>query len=168
LSGKRILISVLFVLILWESPPFIHSQDRSACPSISVYFSPKGGCTEAIVKELDKAKSSILVQAYSFTSVPIAKALLSAHKRGIKVEVILDKSQRTKKYSSADFMVNQGIPTKIDAIHAIGHNKIMVFREVISFLKDLISSWFWVSVEGWILRSVMQGSSFFVGFYFCS
>ena len=49
-----------------------------------------------------------------------------AHKRGVKVEIILDKSQRTEKYSEADFLVNVGIPTKIDAKHAIAHNKIMV------------------------------------------
>jgi len=91
-----------------------------------VYFSPRGGCTEAIIKELDKAKSSILVQAYSFTSAPIAKALLNAHKRGVKVEVILDKSQRTQQYSSATFLHNQGIPVKIDAQHAIAHNKVMI------------------------------------------
>ena len=66
------------------------------------------------------------MQAYSFTSAPIAKAVLDAHKRGVRVEVILDKSQRTEKYSSADFMANQGVPTKIDAVHAIAHNKIMV------------------------------------------
>ncbi len=44
-----------------------------------------------------------LVQAYSFTSAPIAKALLDAHKRGVSVQVILDKSQKTQKYSSATF-----------------------------------------------------------------
>jgi phosphatidylserine/phosphatidylglycerophosphate/cardiolipin synthase-like enzyme len=58
-----------------------------------VYFSPKGGCTEALINQIDKAKTEILIQAYSFTSAPIAKALLNAHKRGIKVEAILDKSQ---------------------------------------------------------------------------
>jgi phosphatidylserine/phosphatidylglycerophosphate/cardiolipin synthase-like enzyme len=51
---------------------------------------------------------------------------LNAHKRGVKVQVILDKSQKTEKYSSADFMANQGIPTRIDAAHAIAHNKVMV------------------------------------------
>ncbi len=66
------------------------------------------------------------MQAYSFTSAPFAKALLDAHKQGVRVEVILDKIQRTEKYSSADFMANQGVPTKIDAAHAIAHNKIMV------------------------------------------
>ena len=42
------------------------------------------------------------------------------------MQVILDKSQRTEKYSSADFVAHAGIPTFIDAKHAIAHNKIMV------------------------------------------
>jgi phosphatidylserine/phosphatidylglycerophosphate/cardiolipin synthase-like enzyme len=93
---------------------------------IQVYFSPKGGCTEAVVTNLDRATNSVLVQAYTFTSAPIANALIGAHKRGVKVEVILDKSNRTADYSSADFIQHAGIPTFIDARHAIAHNKIMV------------------------------------------
>jgi phosphatidylserine/phosphatidylglycerophosphate/cardiolipin synthase-like enzyme len=93
---------------------------------IQVFFSPNGGCTEAIVENVGKAKSTVLVQAYSFTSAPIAKALVDAEKRGVKVQVILDKSQRTEKYSSADFLLHEGVPTFIDAKHAIAHNKIMV------------------------------------------
>ncbi len=98
-------------------------------PTVEVYFSPKGGCTQAIIKELAAAKKSVLVQAYSFTSAPIAKALVEAHKRGVDVRVILDKSQRTQKYSSADFLHNMGIPTFIDTQHAIAHNKVMVIDE---------------------------------------
>jgi hypothetical protein len=41
--------------------------------------------------------SEILVQAYYSTSAPIAKDLVDAHKRGLEVEAILDKSQRTEK-----------------------------------------------------------------------
>lgn len=91
-----------------------------------VFFSPKGGCTEAIVEALGKAKAEVLVQAYSFTSAPIAKALVDAHKRGVHVEVILDKSQRSEKYTSADFVAHAGIATSIDTKHAIAHNKIMI------------------------------------------
>jgi len=93
---------------------------------IQVFFSPKGGCTEAVVENVGKAKSNILVQAYSFTSAPIAKALVDAAKRGVKVQVILDKSQRTEKYSDADFLLHEGVPTFIDAKHAIAHNKIII------------------------------------------
>lgn len=96
---------------------------------IEVYFSPKGGCTEAVVKALDAATQTVLVQAYSFTSVPIAKALVNAHKRGVKIEVILDKSQRTEKYSEADFLRSMGIPVSIDARHQIAHNKVMVIDD---------------------------------------
>jgi phosphatidylserine/phosphatidylglycerophosphate/cardiolipin synthase-like enzyme len=93
---------------------------------VQVYFSPRGGATEAAVSALDQATNSVLVQAYSFTSAPIARALVEAQRRGVKVRVILDKSQRTEKYSEADFLKNQGIPTLIDAQHAIAHNKIMI------------------------------------------
>lgn len=102
---------------------------QALAQQIEVYFSPKGGCTEAVVRELDAAKSAILVQAYSFTSAPIAKALVNANKRGVRVEVILDKSQRTEKYSEADFLRNMGIPVRIDARHQIAHNKVMVIDD---------------------------------------
>ena len=92
----------------------------------AVYFSPHGGCTDAIVHQLADAKKSVLILAYSFTSAPIAKALVDAHKRGVNVRAILDKSQRTEKYSGATFLVNAGIPTFIDDKHAIAHNKVIV------------------------------------------
>lgn len=91
-----------------------------------VYFSPKGGAAEAIIREIDKSKSEILVQAYSFTSLPIAKAMLSAHKRRVNVQTIMDKIQRGEKYTSANFLANVGIPTFIDDKHTIAHNKIII------------------------------------------
>jgi phosphatidylserine/phosphatidylglycerophosphate/cardiolipin synthase-like enzyme len=91
-----------------------------------VFFSPRGGCTEAVVSTISQAKTEILVQAYSFTSAPIAKALVDAHKRGVHVQIILDRSQRKERYSSADFTAHAGIPTYIDAAHAIAHNKVMI------------------------------------------
>ena len=75
---------------------------------------------------LKQARQTVLVQAYSFTSAPIAKALLEAHRRGVEVHVILDKSQRTEKYSSATFLFNEGVPVAIDDNHAIAHNKVIV------------------------------------------
>ncbi len=103
----------------------------AVCPpckemATQVYFSPYGGATQAIIDQINNAKTEILVQAYSFTSAPLAKALVDAHKRGVKVEVILDKSQRKQQYSSATFLANMGVPTYIDSIHAIAHNKVMI------------------------------------------
>lgn len=110
---------LVLTLVLWTT-------EVIAADSVQVFFSPKGGCTEAVVENLSNAKSNVFVQAYSFTSAPIAEALVDAHRRGVKVEVILDKSQRTEKYSEADFLQHAEIPTYIDAKHAIAHNKIMI------------------------------------------
>jgi phosphatidylserine/phosphatidylglycerophosphate/cardiolipin synthase-like enzyme len=123
---KRVIASFLTLSInLWVilSPPSALAEKPATW---EVYFSPRGGCTEAIVQEINKARTSIRVQAYSFTSASIDKALLNAHKRGVKIEVILDKSQKTQRYSSATFLFNVGISTKIDARHAIAHNKVMI------------------------------------------
>ena len=109
-----------------QSAPGSVSHGLSTPESVSVFFSPKGGCTEAVVKELGHAQKSIRVQAYSFTSAPIAKALVEAKRRGVDTEIILDKSQRSEKYSSADFVAHEGIPTFIDAVHAIAHNKVII------------------------------------------
>jgi phosphatidylserine/phosphatidylglycerophosphate/cardiolipin synthase-like enzyme len=122
-------IAVLVVLIVAAVTAL--KSDRFAAlprelPPIEVLFSPGGGCTDAIVREINAAKSNVLVQAYSFTSAPIAKAVVAAHKRGVRVEVILDESQETEKYTEADFLVHAGVPTKIDAEHAIAHNKVMI------------------------------------------
>ena len=120
---KRPLFTLFLAIFLLTFPLSPIAQEK---PSWSVYFSPRGGCTEAIIKEIDRATTTVLVQAYSFTSSPIAKALLNAHKRRVDVQVLLDKSQASQKYSSATFMINQGIPTKIDSAHAIAHNKVMI------------------------------------------
>lgn len=110
---------LILLLTLWASIAW-------ADTAVTVCFTPGGKCTDAIVTVLSHAKRTVLVQAYSFTSAPIAKALLDAHKRGVQVQVILDKSQRAEKYSSADFLANQGVPTMIDATHAIAHNKVII------------------------------------------
>jgi phosphatidylserine/phosphatidylglycerophosphate/cardiolipin synthase-like enzyme len=114
------------ILLLLVFFPSCQPQGPQTLPPVEVHFSPSGGCTEAVVKEIDAAKKTILVQAYSFTSAPIAKALVDAHNRGVDIRVILDRSQRTEKYSSADFVLHAGIPIWIDAKHAIAHNKVMV------------------------------------------
>ena len=92
----------------------------------AVCFTPGGDCTGVVVHEIDTARQTVLVQAYSFTSPPIAESLVRAAKRGVKVNVVLDKSQRTERYSGATYLANNGIPVAIDDRHAIAHNKVMV------------------------------------------
>ena len=93
---------------------------------LEVAFSPNGGGTDLIIKVIHSAKTSIRVLAYSFTSAPIAQALVEAHKRSVDVQVVVDKSQKSEKYTSATFVANAGIPIRIDSKHAIAHNKVII------------------------------------------
>jgi hypothetical protein len=54
-----------FILLLLLSSPYCQAQEPPKAQSIpiEIYFSPKAGCTEAVVKEITAAQSSILVQA---------------------------------------------------------------------------------------------------------
>jgi len=115
---------IVFVIILSFILPTAYPVHSAT--TWEVCFTPGGNCTESVVKALSEAKTSVYVQAYSFTSAPIAKAPLEAHKRGVHVEIILDKSNLSAKYSSADFVAHTDIPTYIDSAHAIAHNKIMI------------------------------------------
>jgi len=72
------------------------------------------------------AKESIFVAAYSFTSKPIADALIRAYQNGIDVRVVLDKSQRTAKYSAFLEIKKLGLPVRINSKYAIMHNKFMI------------------------------------------
>lgn len=111
--------------------PAHRTPKSSGQPHVGVFFSPHGGCTKAIVEELQRAKRVILVQAYSFTSAEIAKALRDARKRGVNVVAILDKTNRTGKYSSATFLRNSDITTLIDDNHAIAHSKVILIDDSI-------------------------------------
>jgi phosphatidylserine/phosphatidylglycerophosphate/cardiolipin synthase-like enzyme len=95
-------------------------------PSVEVYFSPKGGCMDAVVRELKKARREVLVQAYSFTADPITFGLVEAKKRGAQVDIVLDRSNEQESYSDLHILLEQGLAPLIDSTHAIAHNKIII------------------------------------------
>ncbi|MFQ5430148.1 MAG: phospholipase D family protein [Phycisphaerae bacterium] len=95
-------------------------------PTIDVLFSPNGGCADRIVEEIDEAQQRIRVQAFFFTSKPIARALVDAKDRGVDVEAIFDKSQEKQRYSRLRVLRRGGVTIRIDDEHATANNKIIL------------------------------------------
>lgn len=125
----RSLIRFVIGLALIAAPLVACKPQAQTVPqqgTISVYFSPHGGCTDAIVEAIGQAQKTLDIQAYSFTSAPIAEAVATAHARGVKVRAVLDKSQKSEKYTSATYLRNHGVPVYIDNAHQIAHNKVMI------------------------------------------
>jgi len=82
-----------FLLCLLVGP--VHAAEPFSSARVAVYFSPNGGATDAVVRERNAATSQVVMQAYSFTSAPIAKALVEAQERGVKILAVLDTSNAT-------------------------------------------------------------------------
>jgi len=93
---------------------------------IAVYFSPNGGCADAIVHAVDGAHECVWVQAAQFTSAPIARALVAAKQRGVDVRVVVDRKKEDDDHSQIDRLLAAGIPTFADGQHHTAHNKLML------------------------------------------
>jgi phosphatidylserine/phosphatidylglycerophosphate/cardiolipin synthase-like enzyme len=115
-TGALTLFFVARSLYEWLFPP----------TAMTAHFSPKGGCTDMVVREIKAARREILVLAYSFSSKPITEALVDARTRGVRVQVVLDKSNEQDTYTALPLLLQKGVPTVIDAHHAIAHNKVML------------------------------------------
>ena len=87
-------------------------------------FSPHQGATELVVRTINEARKSIHVAAYSFTSKPIAAALVAAHDSGLDVEIVLDKSQADGRMTR--YLAGHGVPIRINYRYSIMHDKFMV------------------------------------------
>jgi|SRR5262249_39010429 len=98
----------------------------SPAPTLNAHFSPKGGCADAVVRELHHARHEILMQAYSFTCPQIADALIAAKKRGVRVTILLDRSNEQETYSELKMLEEHDLTPLIDDKHAIAHNKIII------------------------------------------
>ena len=120
-----------FLIAVPASWPAAASDAKSAitAPKIDVCFTPGDQCADQLIARIDAAQTAIRVQAYSFTAIDIADALIRARKRGLDVVVVVDKSQTRERYSMIDELKNEGVPVFIDDCCAIAHNKVMIIDE---------------------------------------
>ena len=102
--------------------PIIRTHDFTcrAC------FTPSQACLPLIIAEIDLAKTSIHMQAYSMTSKPIADALVRANARGVSIIIIADKSQQRERHTQIKNLTRAGILVYIDHKPSIAHNKLAI------------------------------------------
>jgi phosphatidylserine/phosphatidylglycerophosphate/cardiolipin synthase-like enzyme len=144
-------LHVILLLLLLSVTPAIAANK----PALESAFSPKQGATKLVVKTIKDAKKSVQVAAYSFTSEPIAEALVAAYEKGINVKVVLDKSHRKGRGSLYKYLQENNVPTRINSKYAIMHNKFMIIDgkilEIGSF--NYTSLDFFRSEVGWETRT---------------
>jgi phosphatidylserine/phosphatidylglycerophosphate/cardiolipin synthase-like enzyme len=95
---------------------------------MDIFFSPKGGCVDAIVKEITAAEKSVYVQAYTFTQEDIGSALIAAAARGLDVQVIMDKFNAGAQ-GSLFLPLKKKMKVVLDGKHRIAHNKVIIIDQ---------------------------------------
>ena len=122
------LLAILLVLIplLGKANCATNDTFYEAC------FTPAENCRQKIIDTVLNAKENVLVQAYYFTDLKIAEALVDAKKKGVKVKIILDKGQISNKNMVIPYLRKNKVDVYIDYKLAIAHSKLIILdNEVI-------------------------------------
>jgi len=98
-----------------------------AAGTIEYAFTPWDDAEGAILHALGEARHAIYVQAYLLTSRSLARALIEAWQRGIKVEVLADREMAGKgENSQLPQLAAAGIPVWLEQRYVAAHNKILL------------------------------------------
>jgi hypothetical protein len=122
---KNFLMIILFVF-------FALGFSITTPSKVDIYFSPQGGCREAIISRILGAQNRVDIAIYSFTNVDISTALDSVARRGVKIRVLMDQSQGKTQYSANKLLLANGIPVRYGAGSGIMHNKFAIIDDSIT------------------------------------
>lgn len=97
-------------------------------PEIQVGFSPEGSARQLVLETIGGAKERIQILAYAFQAPDIMQALVDAKRRGVQVQVVVDKKRNQNKPSkqAMDFVTRQGVELRTNDRFHIHHDKTII------------------------------------------
>lgn len=91
------------------------------------YFSPDDHPADQIVEEINNAQQSIYFLAFSFTSDPLAEAIIARAQRGVTVAGVMEESQAESNIGGDyKLFVTSGINVRLDGNPRNMHNKVII------------------------------------------
>lgn len=107
-----------------EQTPVIVEQ---SCGVTEVHFSPSKECENGLIKLIQSATKTIDASVYSINNTNIVNALKQAHKRGVKIRILTDRTQASGKSSKVKELRAAGIDIRVHSKHKIEHNKFGIY-----------------------------------------
>lgn len=95
---------------------------------MQVGFSPEGSARVLVLKTIGSAQESIQMLAYAFQAKDIAQALVDAAKRGVRVQVVIDKRRNLGAASrkAMDLVVRNGVALRTNDHFHLHHDKTII------------------------------------------
>ena len=98
-------------LLVWIAVAF--DIATAADMVVQACFSPQGKCSAYLLREIEAAKKELLVAVYAFTNDELASALVQAKKRGVAVQIVVDREfDLANESSKGKFFESQKIPVR--------------------------------------------------------
>ncbi len=112
-------------------------QSAPRAQAQNVFFGPDDKLQSKLLNLIKEEKKSIKVAVFMFTDVQIARHLLDAQRRGVKIELVTDPVCIRDKYNKISMLLEQDVPIYVyDTKHkgkgflsTLMHNKFVVFEQ---------------------------------------
>lgn len=105
----------------------VNSSLSSAGSELSTaYFSPGETCRNAIIRQIHSATSDLNICVFTISDDLITSALLTSHKKGVRIQVLTDNDKSLDEGSDVDQIARAGIAVKMDTTSNHMHHKFMV------------------------------------------
>jgi len=92
-----------------------------------VFFSPGPGCLDAISRNLRDANESVDICVFTITDDRLARAILEAHARGVKLRVVTDEDKAYDRGSDVFELASKGVEVRVDESEHHMHHKFALF-----------------------------------------
>ncbi|MCP3144723.1 phospholipase D-like domain-containing protein [Pyxidicoccus xibeiensis] len=116
-------------VITWleETVEALHAPRTAEMSRMEAHFTPGDGPLNAIIKQVQDARGSIDVCVYTVTDDRITRALLEAHRNGVRLRVVGDDDKALDAGSDMHRLRDAGVPVRLDRSEAHMHHKFAVF-----------------------------------------
>lgn len=103
------------------------SDEAEKSPSSGAFFSPGNEPLQKIRGLLSSARKSIDICVFTITDDRISKAIVAAHKRGVRLRVISDDDKAFDRGSDVDSLRRAGLAVRVDHTPNHMHHKFAIF-----------------------------------------
>ena len=93
------------------------------------FFTPGDDCARRIVDLIQQAKSSVDICVFTITYDQIARAIIDAHQRGVKVRIVTDEGKSRDVGSDIERLIHEGLRVRLEQTNHHMHHKFAIFDE---------------------------------------
>lgn len=114
--------------------PIVLDKNGKLC---AAFFAPDHNLRAALRYLIKNEKERISIAVFAFTDSHLARELVAAHKRGVKIELMTDPSCLRSQHQKIDMLAQAGIPIYVyksefgKGPSSIMHNKFALFEKTI-------------------------------------